>query len=96
MTLSLDVNLFPQTQGTCHMGESFLILSGPGPILGILDPQTEINIRPLYKSLRLEERLQKAVQAGFSLEGGLRFRFNMSISGWLRPRKRAQEGTAES
>ena len=78
------------------MGESFLILSGPGPILGILDPQTEINIRPLYKSLRLEERLQKAVQAGFSLEEGLRFRFNMSISGWLRPRKRAQEGTAES
>ena len=43
MTLSLDVNLFPRTQGTCHMGESFLILSGPGPILGILDPQTEIN-----------------------------------------------------
>lgn len=58
------------------------VLSDPcwsGPILEILDPQADINIRPLNKSVCLEDRLHKGVQAGFYLEGA--FRFNMPIWG---------------
>lgn len=63
------------------MGKLFLMLSGVRTYSRDLRSQTDINTRPLDKPVCLEERLQKEVQAGFSLEEGLTLRSNMPFWG---------------
>lgn len=64
-THSLDVNFFSWAQSTSkweHLSYFWsFVVRAPSRVL---DPQTDINMRPLYKAFCPEERLPKGVQTG--------------------------------